>query len=174
MKLVSELQRGVDFTRNNPAGTVWKEFSSARNKHPLIQFVKYGVCGGIATVVQQVVFIVLGFTILPHFNSVAIPLELSMDRIIINFALSSLIGFVASDIVCYALNIKFVFESGRHKDWIAFLLFTAFASIGFFAGLVMGIVARRTGVDSWGAAITLIVVSALVNYAFRKFFVFKG
>ena len=94
---------------------------------PFVQFVKYAIAGGVATAVMIVTFYSLSWRLLPcigdgdkvadifisifHCPAYAVAAESSRA---VNAAICNGIGFVASNIVCYAINRAFVFKPGRH------------------------------------------------------------
>lgn len=170
--MISDLRRGFHFTREHGVPTALRAFSSPANIHPGVQFIKYVVCGVLATVFYQAVFAALGYTVLPHFESVSQGLTLSQRTW--NFGFSSVLGFFASNTFCYLLNIRFVFQRGLRSSLAAFLMFTGFSSIGFSIGLAMAIASFVSGTTgSWASSFILLIASLVVNFVCRKFVVFK-
>jgi putative flippase GtrA len=82
---------------------------------------------------------------------------------------------VVSNLVCYLINIAWVFEPGRHHWLVEISLFYLVSGISFAIG---------TGLQTWliaqfGLQTTLafganLVTALLINYAMRKFVIFKG
>ena len=58
------LQTAWRFVRQNDLPTTWRALLR-RDAHPLLQFIKYGVCGVAATVIHQGIFFALAYTVLP-------------------------------------------------------------------------------------------------------------
>ena len=173
--MLSDLRRGYQFARQNPLPVTWETFRSPKNKHPLVQFFKYFVCGGLATLAHNAMFALTGYTIFPHFTHLVEELNLTMGARITNFTLSSLAGFLVGNTFAYLTNLTFVFEGGRHSKIKEFTIFTLVSSIGFFAGLIVAILNLTKGTGgSWVAAIALVITSLIVNFICRKFFIFKG
>jgi putative flippase GtrA len=146
----------------------------SREAPATFQFVKYALCGVIATVVQLTITIVLGSTVFPTFEGLVghdIPDHIRE----INLIYANLVAFPFANLAAYLLNALWVFTPGRHSKWKEFSLFTVISGISFGAGLFGGPeLIGWFGVPSWFAQIGFIVTSALVNFVCRKFLVFKG
>ncbi|MBO7653985.1 MAG: GtrA family protein [Kiritimatiellae bacterium] len=151
---------------------------------PWVQFVKYAVCGGLATALSIVVFFLLGWKLLPCLTPsdpivrlfhLELPFEVSEQSRWINAAVCNTIGFVISNLFCYALNRLFVFRSGRHVWYKELALFFLGSGLAFVLGTGMqtGLI-RTFGIETTRAFGTNVVVAVLINYAMRKWVVFKG
>lgn len=173
--MISMIREGFEFYKKNDLKTCWKAFIK-RDTHPFLQFVKYGMCGVLAVIVHSVTFALISYDVWPAHKGLKIDgVVISMDLLIRNFVICNVIGFLTSNVAAYLTNLWFVFEGGRHHRVLEFLMFTAVASIGLIAGLVTGIAALKSGVaSSWISTFILIITAALVNFACRKFFIFKG
>lgn len=153
---------------------------------PVAQFLKYAIAGGIATCVQIVSFFVFGWLVLPCLTDtdpvVKILVKLfdftlpeQSGNVAFNAACCNVIGFILANIVCYFLNRLFVFKPGRHNPVVEFFLFIAVSGISLAIG---------TGLQTWliscyavhtSVAFGTNIISALaINYAVRRFFIFKG
>jgi putative flippase GtrA len=149
----------------------------------LIQFIKYGLAGGLATVVHICVFHLVAWKLFPALqeNDHAVRLlnlkirpinEYQRAR---NSMISNTIAFLISNLVAYITNILWVFQPGRHPFIIEILLFYAVSGISVLIGTVlMGILIRRFGVLTTYAFVTNIITAVMINYAMRKFFIFHG
>ena len=166
------IRQGLHYVRCHPPATVWREFIRPDNAHPLVQFSKYAFFGVLSTVVHSVVFGVCGWSgLLPHFASQGYPTE----KRLIYFAGASLAGFLASGVFAYFTNVTWVFDTGRHHAITEFLLFMAVAAIGFCVGVGFGVREILIGSgSSWVASVVLVVSAVLVNFATRKFLIFRG
>ena len=72
-------------------------------------------------------------------------------------------------------NIYWVFEAGRHHWLVEVGLFYAVSGISVAIGTgLMGWLIKRYGVRTTYAFVSNIVTAVLINYAARKFFIFKG
>lgn len=142
------------------------------NQHPLLQAAKYVTFGALAAMVQTLVFGLLGWSrIFPHFAAQGYP-QAQRVRFFIAASLSS---FLAANVLAYVTNVKWVFRGGRHRRATEFLLFTALASVGFAAGLGVGVREILNGSGgSWQASLFLVITSAAVNFVTRKFVVFAS
>ena len=102
-----------------------------------LQAVKYIGCGGIAVLVDQLLFYGLAWRALPVLRAsdpvvvlfsglgveAAVPDEAMLER---NYWLIKGICFVVANAVVYLLNRKFVFEAGRHRSGWKWLFFWGF------------------------------------------------
>ena len=155
---------------------------------PFAQFLKYGAIGVLSTCVQMVVFYLLAATCLRC---------LTADDVAVRFlglpsvsfsgteiwwgsrwflaAAATSIGFVAANVFCWVMNRLFVFRPGKFAWHIEFLLFFgAAAGAVFVALLVQSGLIHFAGVTTSFAAVVEVVVSFLVNFFTRRFFIFKG
>lgn len=149
----------------------------------LIQFIKYGLAGGLATVVHICVFHLVAWKLFPALqeNDHAVRLlnlkirpinEYQRAR---NSMISNTIAFLISNLVAYITNILWVFQPGRHPFIIEILLFYAVSGISVLIGtILMGILIRRFGMLTTYAFVTNIIAAVMINYAMRKFFIFHG
>ena len=163
---------------------------------PFVQFVKYAVVGGIATGTNILVFYLVGWFLFPCLTQddmvvkllhLTAPVAVDPDAPVrllgifpmIRRALFALycsaIGFVISNLLCYLLNRLFVFKPGRHRWLVELLLFFAASGISWAVGSTI----QTVLIDHFGLQTTLafganIVSALLINYAARKFFIFKG
>jgi len=173
--LITALREGIEFVRTHDLPTVWRAFIR-RDTHPLLQFAKYGFCGVLAILTHSTVFGWLGHHVWPAFEHMTVnghPIT-NQERIQ-GFIPSSICGFLASNTVAYFTNLLIVFTGGRHHRLLEFLYFTLASSVGYLAGLILALVQLHNGQPkSWIALATIIVTATMVNFACRKFFVFKG
>lgn len=149
----------------------------------LIQFIKYGLAGGLATVVHICMFHLVAWKLFPALqeNDHAVRLlnlkirpinEYQRAR---NSMISNTIAFLISNLVAYITNILWVFQPGRHPFIIEILLFYAVSGISVLIGtMLMGVLIRRFGMLTTYAFVTNIITAVMINYAMRKFFIFHG
>ena len=184
---------------------IWKQFTQ-REASPLIQFIKYAICGGGAVVVHVAIFYLLSWLLIPALNDKDIVvrlLHLSADDIsdairARNAMINNGLAFIFSNLTAYLLNILWVFEAGRRYPPVDFLLnklglsqrTTLYAcahrtvEVGLFyavSGIAMAIGTFLMGVmiNQWHCTTTVAfgaqcVIAALINFALRKFMIFKG
>jgi putative flippase GtrA len=142
----------------------------ARDTHPIIQFIKYGICGVGALVVHQTIWTLGSMWLYPAIDN-DIPREIRA----LNSTYNNCIAVVFSSLFAYYTNVLWVFEQGRHHWVKEFFYFMLVSVIGFIAGLAAGpFLIHKYGIHSIVAQGILVVVSVLVNFFCRKFFVFKG
>ena len=166
--------------------TLLEQFKS-REAGPLVQFIKYGMAGGVATGVCVGTFYVMSLCVLDALSvddAVVGILRRFMEIDITpipdglrarNAAINNSVAFVISNFVCYMINIAWVFKPGRHHWLLEISLFYLVSGVSFALG---------TGLQTWliaqfGVQTTLafgcnLVTAVLINYAMRKFVIFKG
>lgn len=154
-----------------------------RDAHPVIQFIKYGMAGGLATAVDILLTFLLSWKFLPALASndplveltgiIITPVAESMrdNNYFINCALS----FMVANLVAYVSNVLWVFEPGKHSRKKEIALFYAVSGLSFLVGTVMatGLI-KYWGVQTSYAKIVNIFASVMINYVGRKCFIFKG
>lgn len=155
---------------------------------PLAQFIKYMICGGLATAVNVVTLFLAAWFLFPCLTpddpfvkllglvGVTVPtVEIAEAVRSHRTMLCSIPAFVLSNIVCYILNVLFVFKSGRHGRALEFLLFVAASGIATLSGtLLAGALVRWFGMAFTYASAANLVTAVLVNYIARKKIVFNG
>ncbi len=150
---------------------------------PVVQFLKYAIVGGMATGTHVLVFYTCAILVLPSLsqNDIVVQIlglsvpEVSDAQRAWNAGLGNAVSFVFSNIFCYILNRLFVFKPGRHYWLVELLLFLGASGISMVIG---------TAIQSWLIAhfavqTTLafganIFTSLAINYAMRRFVIFKG
>ena len=184
---------------------IWKQFTQ-REASPLIQFVKFAICGVGAVTVHVIVFFLLSWLIIPALNAEDIFAKLFhlacapiSDAIRArNAMINNVLAFLLSNLVAYILNILWVFESGRRYLPMDFLLsklglihrttlsacahrtvevalFYAVSGISMLIGtLLMGVLINQWHFTTTVAFGAECVIAALINFALRKFMIFKS
>ncbi len=141
-----------------------------RDVHPVIQFMKYGICGVTALIVQAVVYFALSRWGLPALESNAPDRSVRADHALINTA----IAFVFSNATAYLLNARWVFTPGRHSRVTEFLVFTLVNAPGAIGGAaVHDWLIRSLGWPPLAAFAGFVLPNVLINFACRKFFIFQ-
>jgi putative flippase GtrA len=150
-----------------------------------VQFVKYGLAGGIATAVYQGLFYLMGIFVLPAlladdpivkwFGLSGFPATMEpvvrAQRVLVN----GIVGFLISNMVAYLINIWWVFRAGRHHWLVEIGLFYLVSGISFGAGLgIMIWQIFHYEISTSLANVSLVITSLMLNYAMRKFVIFKG
>jgi putative flippase GtrA len=160
----------------------WRHYLS-HDAPPLVQFVKYGLAGGVATATHILMFFLAGFLLFPCvtpddplvklFGLIAPAVEEALRAR--NAVFSNVAAFLVSNTVCYIINRLFVFRPGRHHIVIEFLLFLAVSAVSMTVGTtLMGLLIKQYSVQTTYAFGANILSSLAINYVLRKFFVFKG
>jgi len=174
--VIKQIQQATQFVRENDFATVRRHVLS-HDAHPLLQFVKYGVCGVGAFVVHIIVVNILGATAFPFSDEIK-DIELREKNTMINNSF----GFLVSCGFAYWTNVTFVFKPGRHSRHKEVSLFFAISAVSFFAGLATVpfifsmIVKYLPGLEKYAqhiATLGFAFTSALVNFVCRKFIIFQ-
>jgi len=184
---------------------ILKQFTQ-RESSPLIQFIKYAICGGGAVTVHVIAFFLLAWLVIPALNAEDVLIKffnLSCDPLsdvvrARNAMVNNVLAFLLSNLVAYLLNILWVFESGRcyppldlvlgklgliqraklracaHRT-VEVALFYAVSGIAIAIGtFLMGVMINQWHFTTTVAFGAQCVIAALINFALRKFMIFKG
>lgn len=155
----------------------------AKNSGNLLQFIKYGVSGAVATAVHITIFHLVAwkmfFALQPQdwfVKLLGLPIadldDATRSR---NSMLSNGAAFLFSNLVAYLLNIYWVFVPGRHHWLVEVGLFYLVSGTAIFIGTwVMGMLIRRFGMLTTYAFGANLFAALMINYAMRKFFIFNG
>ena len=166
-----------------PASGSWLRRFLSHDSGPFAQFVKYGAIGVASTLVQMAVFYLLASTIyrclgpddwaVKWFGLPAV--ELSRFVRGLRFAVDTVIGFSFANVFCWLMNRAFVFRPGKyawHKEFGMF--FGAAACAMAIATGLSWVLIHWGGLQTSAAVVIEVVVSFIVNFVARKFFIFKG
>jgi putative flippase GtrA len=162
--------------------TILGQFAS-REHTPLVQFVKYAICGGIATAVHVSLFYACAYKLLPainaqdpvaqllHLKVVAVPDAIRAR----NAMIDNIVAFIFSNLTAYLLNILWVFRAGRHHWLLEIGLFYLVSGTSVVIGSsLMGYLIhefRMTTTLAFGANV---LTSLMINFVLRKYVIFKG
>ena len=148
-----------------------------------IQFIKYALAGGLATVTHICIFHVIAWKMFPalqeHDHAVRY-FKLKIKKIndyqrSRNSMIANIISFLIANMVAYVTNVLWVFEAGRHHIVVEIFLFYVVSGISTFIGtLLMGALIKRFGILTTYAFGSNIFTAVMINYALRKFFIFQG
>ena len=167
LSLPKLLGQGWSFFREHGLSASLTAFNS-RDAHPLIQFMKYGICGAGALVLHTTVFSLLGKYAFPMSQDLADSLRAR------NSMINNGIAFLFSNAFVYWLNTRWVFTPGRHSKLVEFLTFTVVNAPGAIAGTA--IMAYLLHTWHWStplAFVGFVLPNVLINFLCRKFFIFK-
>jgi putative flippase GtrA len=158
---------GWRFFRTNGVAASFTAFSS-RDAHPVLQFVKYGICGAGALVLHTTVFSLLGQHLFPMGQELAPSLRAEHSMI------NNGIAFLFSNTLVYWLNTQWVFTPGRHSKWLEFITFTLVNAPGAIAGTaIMAYLLNNLHWPTPLAFAGFVLPNVLINFLCRKFFIFK-
>lgn len=159
------------------------QFRGRANHSPLVQFIKYGIAGGISTVVHIGCFYLLALKFLPALNGddvIAGMLHLSVPEVsnairARNSMVDNTVAFLFSNLTAYLINIAWVFEPGRHHRVLEIVFFYLVSGISVVIGsLLMGFLIHTFGMHTTQAFSANVAVSLMINFVVRKHLVFKG
>jgi putative flippase GtrA len=164
------------------APAAWRRFLS-HDSGPFAQFVKYGAIGVASTLVQMVVFYLLASTVCrclgPDDWAVkwfGLP-QVDVSHVVrgFRFAVDTVLGFTVANVFCWLMNRAFVFRPGKFAWYKEFgMFFCAAAGAMALATGLSWMLINWVGLQTTTAVVIEIVVSFLVNFFVRKFFIFKG
>ena len=155
---------------------------------PVAQFVKYGAVGVMSTSVHLAVFYLLASTCLKCLteDDKAVRL-LSLPSVAFTgaepwyaarwflAAVATAAGFSLANVFCWLMNRAFVFRPGRFRWHVELALFYGAAALATLIALVVqSALIRFAGTTTSFAAILEIVISFVVNFVTRRFFIFSG
>ncbi len=148
-----------------------------------LQFIKYGIAGGVATVTNIIIFQLAAWLIWPCLEDKSLLVRLFhlsvpvMDNAVRSWhaVYSNVFAFMIANFVAYILNIKFVFKAGRHHWAVEIGLFYAVSGISMVLGtILMKWLIAHYGISTDIAFFANMVTAILINYAVRKFIIFNG
>ena len=149
----------------------------------VIQFVKYGISGCIAVAAHILVFHLVAWKMFFALQSndwfvrlFNLPIrEVDDGTRSQNSMLSNVFAFMISNLVAYIINVYWVFVPGRYHWIVEIVLFYLVSGASLVIGTtIMGFLIRRFGMLTTYAFGSNIFTALLINYAMRKFFIFKG
>ncbi|MBK8092339.1 MAG: GtrA family protein [Verrucomicrobiaceae bacterium] len=141
----------------------------ARDTHPIIQFLKYGICGVGALLVHQLICALVATWFFPVLGA-----DLGRDTRAWNLFYCNAIAFIFGNSFAYWSNVRWVFMPGRHHQILEFIYFTLIGLAAFAAGILAGpYMIHLFDLHPLIAQLLLIIVSVLVNFICRKLFVFQ-
>jgi len=153
-----------------------------REHGPVVQFIKYAIAGAVATVVHVSLFYFLASKIFPALNPTDVLVGLlhlpaaAVANVVRarNSMIDNGIAFIFSNLTAYLINIKWVFESGRHHPLIEIGSFYLVSGISVVIGSsLMGFLIAHFGIMTTVAFGANGLTSLLINFVLRKYFIFK-
>ena len=147
----------------------------SRDTHPIIQFIKYGVCGVAAALAHNLTVLLVATLWLPTAKGMLVDgVVLDEATRVVNLRLANLIAFPVGALVAYVTNVLWVFSRGRHSRRRELVLFVLVSALSFFPCLYsVDWFAGRLGWSSTATQLGFIFVSVCVNFICRKLFIFQ-
>jgi putative flippase GtrA len=149
----------------------------------LVQFIKYAIGGCVATATHILVFHLAAWKLFAALQPndwfvrlMKLPIQQLDDRTRSrNSMKANAVAFVISNLVAYLINVFWVFAPGRYHWIVEISLFYLVSGIAIVIGTgIMGFLIRRFGMLTTYAFCANIFSALMINYAMRKFFIFKG
>ena len=153
-----------------------------RRHGPVVQFIKYGIAGSIATVVHACLFFFLSWKVIPALRAddpiagfLNIPPSPISDSVrALHAGINNALAFMVSNFVVYLINIAWVFERGRHSFWKEIGLFYGVAGVSVVIGIgLQSLLISRFGISTTYAFAVMVLICLMINYFMRKYFIFK-
>ena len=151
---------------------------------PFWQFVKYGAIGVMATLVQTGVFYLLATTCLKCLGGDDVmvrylgfaPVAGITDGVrAFRFTVATSVGFVIANVFCWLMNRWFVFRPGKFRWYVEFGMFFGTSTVATVIALASSsALISFCGLMTTLAVLIEVIVSFMVNFFVRKFFIFKG
>ena len=152
-----------------------------RDAQPSVQFMKYAIAGGIATLIDMAVFFLFAAKVFPalkadeflvqrlHLHVVAAAAAVRARH----YVYCKIAAFFVSNTTAYLIDRAWVFHPGRHRRGAEYGLFFLVSLTSFLLGtaLAWGLI-HILGAATLSAYLANAVASLSVNFAGRKFFVF--
>ena len=172
--MIASILETLRFIRENDLKTIFRCIKE-RNVPPFFQFCLYGFCGVMALVLNLGIIYGLSYTLIPAAESSLINgVPITNEQRGANLAINTSISFFIVNAFVYTMNILLVFKRGRHGAVKEFLFFTAVNSPSLIIPLFGPWLVHKYGISNAMAIYPAIVVSALINFIARRFFIFKG
>ena len=158
----------------------WRKFLS-HDSGAFAQFIKYGVIGVMATCVLAATCLrcltaddwavrLLGLPSAAFTGEEAWYASRGMLA-----AAATAVGFVFANIFCWLMNRWFVFRPGKFRWYVELGMFFGASTLATVIALgVMKFLIDQFNMMTTLAVVVEVVVSFLVNFFIRKFFIFKG
>lgn len=153
-----------------------------REASPFIQFVKYGIAGCLAVVTHMLVFYFLSWKVIPALEStdkivvifgLSVPAGIDHSTRALRAIINNGVAFMISNLVAYLVNKAWVFHPGRHHWALEVALFYLVSGISFGIGeAMMWVQIRFLHWSTTFSFVTVVIVSAMINYSMRKFCIF--
>jgi putative flippase GtrA len=149
----------------------------------IVQFIKYSISGGIATVTHILAFHLAAWKLFFALQEndwfvklLNVPIEPLDDATRSrNSMWGNGIAFLISNMVAYLINIYWVFVPGRYHWILEISLFYVVSGVSIVIGTaLMGFLIRRFGMLTTYAFGSNIFTALMINYAMRKYFIFNG
>ncbi len=154
-----------------------------RDAGAIVQFLKYMIAGGIATMVDASSFYLLSWKLFPALKEddpilkiIPIPVtHIDEKKRSCNFVTNTIIAFMFANTVCYIVNVLWVFQPGRRPWYIEMLLFYAVSAVAVAVGTFLGwAMIKHLHLSTTLSYLAKMFAGLMINYVSRKLIIFKG
>lgn len=156
----------------------------SRDAGPVVQFIKYGLAGGVATAVDIFMFYLLAWKFIPALRDddpVVKRLKLKVKPVTeeqrsFRFIVVTALAFIVSNFAAYVLNVLWVFTPDPEKaKWLELAQFYAVSGISIFLGTAVGwVMIKWFHLSTTASYVCKMIAALLINFVCRKFFIFKA
>lgn len=148
------------------------------NKETIKEFIRFGICGVIATIVDFVVFGIVIYLISPSSFNYSIIESITANRDAISTSsvlIGTTLGFIFGLIVNYIISVKFVYRfTANAKSVKGAILFAIISAVGLLLNILLMKIAYDTiGFNHWLAKVIVTVIVFIYNYLSKRLLIFK-
>ena len=150
-----------------------------KNNKNLLEFIRFTICGGIATAVDFVVFGLIIFIISPSAYNYSLIESLTASRELVplySVLWGTAIGFSVGIIVNYLISIHYVYiYTDRAKSVKGATKFLVLSLIGLLLNIIlMKIAFDYIGLNHWISKIIVTIIVFSYNYLSKRLLIFRN
>jgi len=149
-----------------------------KNKETFKEMIRFMICGGIATVVDFIIFGVIIYFISPEIYGMNLFKSIFADRSIVpskSVLWGTAAGFMGGLIVNYIISVTFVYRyTERAKSLHGIIYFIVLSITGLFLNiLLMKTAYDYIGLNHWIAKVIVTGIVFIYNYLTKRILIFK-
>ncbi|MGI6702017.1 MAG: GtrA family protein [Christensenellales bacterium] len=151
---------------------------SDKLKQSVKEFIRFIICGGIATAVDFVIFGTVIYLISPEVFGYSIIKSIFADRSAVmtkSVLIGTAAGFTAGLIVNYIISVLFVYQfTRRAKSVWGIILFSALSVTGLLLNvLLMKVFYDYAGLNHWIAKVMVTFIVFIYNFSTKRLVIFR-